>query len=237
MNTVGAMNVVLCGEIRDIDGQVRVPAGVCMSELELYSITWDMNNTVFEGVYTVSPPPFNDNNVKEGFVIAALFFMSFAYVLIIGCLVWIYYRRDHPVVKFAQPRFLIWVLIGCFIGISTIYPLGVTKHISDEMAYELGDDIAYITDRTADVACQSTIWLMVTGFSLTFPVLFAKTWRLHSIVKVVLKNTFNIQAKIQKIHVSRFVLIFIAIVFIPMITWQVWYGVVYIFWFHFFIFL
>jgi hypothetical protein len=50
----------------------------------------------------------------------------------------VYYRREHQVVKFAQPQFLYLVLFGCLIGIATVFPLQKDKLIEDQEAYNLG---------------------------------------------------------------------------------------------------
>lgn len=68
---------------------------------------------------------------------------------------------------------------------------------------------------------MSTIWLLVTGFSLTFPVLFAKTWRLHRVLSYVMSNTLDTKySRNRKIRSSSILFFYLIVMYIPMICWQ-----------------
>lgn len=46
MANIGAMSVVLCGPVIDTQGNVQIAAGQCPTYKQLYTMDWDINNTV-----------------------------------------------------------------------------------------------------------------------------------------------------------------------------------------------
>ena len=90
------------------------------------------------------------------------------FCLVIICALWLLLYRQTAQVQFAQPLFLILVLIGCCISTSTIFALG-----------QDGND--HGRDHSNDPKCMLIPWLYSVGFSVTFGTLFAKirrVWKL-----------------------------------------------------------
>jgi len=94
-----------------------------------------------QGVYYPDPPGFDDNTIPSNLIVASSVFAGLFIATITRMGLWVYMRRDHPVVKFAQPTFLYLVLLGCLVGICAVFPLAISeKHISARDAYRLGVD-------------------------------------------------------------------------------------------------
>ena len=85
------------------------------------------------------------------------------------CAFGVFRYRGKTVVKASQPVFLYLLTFGVFTLGSSIIPLS----IDDSLA----------TVRGCSMACMSTVWLVCTGFTITFASLFAKIWRLGKLVE------------------------------------------------------
>jgi hypothetical protein len=181
MKSVGSLNYVLCGPVYDTNNNLRIANNTCPSLNDLYSQNWFIRGTIDLGVF-VAYPTYNDNRVPVVFITTALTVMSLLICLIACFVIWTYVHRDHPVIKFAQPVSLYIVAVGCAFGLFSIIPISYQHEITDKEAFQGEDYIRSISSVKADQACQLTPWLIVTGFSLTFPVLFLKTWRLHKLI-------------------------------------------------------
>merc|ERR1719197_162365 len=109
-------------------------------------------------------PVFDGRDLPPGLIIATYVFTALVLVTHASLGVWVYKKRDHPVMKFAQPSFLIIILVGASFGLSALIPFA-NMHISvsDEEAYNLGEEgIQALSSRSADAACQSLGWLLIT---------------------------------------------------------------------------
>jgi len=66
-------------------------------------------------------------------------------------------------------------------------------------------------------------WMLITAFGLTFPVLAAKTWRLHRLLQLIDKKmNFSLATKsgTRQWRVVYCVVVFLCILYVPMILWQ-----------------
>jgi hypothetical protein len=106
------------------------------------------------------------------------------YLIILSLGIWTYLHREHPILKFAQLRFLYLLLIGCSVGLTAVLPMSKQLGVSDAEAFQGSAHIADLHSSEMDVACQSIPWLLITGFITTFPFLFLKSWKLHYIIIV-----------------------------------------------------
>lgn len=179
MEHLGAGNVILCGPVFDNEGREVYTSGYCPTTSELYGMDWAFENIVELGLFVATPPHHDDSSVPEALFTAAIFFLSVFYVVIVALAYWTFRNRTHPLILFAQKRFLFAVLLGCFIGLSAILPLTCQLKVSDADAFLGSRHIESMQSVEVDSACQSLPWLLVTAFSATFPLLFLKTWTLH----------------------------------------------------------
>jgi hypothetical protein len=224
MLSIGARNVVLCGPVVDIEGNMKLFAGNCPSYQDLYTMDWDINNTISQGVYSAVPPHFNDNTIDELYLLMSYVALGIFYTLIVTMVFWTFFRSNHPVVKFAQPLFLYIVLIGCLIGITAIIPFGYNRSISDQEAFDLQiQGLEQLSDEQADIACQAIPWLLTSAFGCTFPILIAKTWRLHRLLSFLkTKLSINMKALDKSPGVEYGVAAYLLILFTPMLLWQIY---------------
>ena len=67
----------------------------------------------------------------------------------------------------------------------------------------------------------SLVWLLVIAFSLTFPVLFAKTWRLHHIASLVTSKNASLKTTSKSRSSFHYVLLgFMFAIYCPMVLWE-----------------
>ncbi|KAL7482302.1 hypothetical protein ACHAW6_007980 [Cyclotella cf. meneghiniana] len=95
-------------------------------------------------------------------------FMTLAMVLAIIFFIWTHRNRKHRVVQKSQPVFLELICSGTFMMASCIVPLSID------------DSIASV--QGCDIACMSAPWLLMMGFGITLSALFAKIWRINTVV-------------------------------------------------------
>jgi hypothetical protein len=104
-----------------------------------------------------------------GAIIAVgLTFMTLAMVLAVIFFIWTHRNRKHGIVQKSQPVFLELICAGTFMMASCIVPLSID------------DSIASV--HGCDIACMSAPWLLMMGFGITLSALFAKIWRINTVV-------------------------------------------------------
>jgi hypothetical protein len=217
----GPMNYIFKGPVNDNTGKEVIPPDVVPTIEQLYSMNWTIENVVsFD--WTMQYPKHNDNNLSPGLLDTTYAFMGTIYLLVLVLGIWTVYNREHPVIKFAQPIFLLVLLLGILIGITTVFPLSFQIPVSDEEAYTLGQTgIEDIRDREVDLACQSLGWLLITGYGLTIPVLILKTWRLHNIiVKAKLGGSHRRKKALGQFELLSIVFAYLFIAYLLLTTWQ-----------------
>ena len=94
--------------------------------------------------------------------------MAIAMVLAIFFSAWTFINRKHRIVSLSQPIFLHIICTGTFVMASSIIP----RSIDDSIASERG----------CNVACMAVPWLLSLGFAITFSALFAKIWRIKTVI-------------------------------------------------------
>lgn len=98
-----------------------------------------------------------------GYVIGTL-----TMILAIAFGIWTYVHRSIPVIKVAQPFFLILVCLGVFTFSSSIFPMAI-------------EDQSFSVE-VCDKACMSIPWLICLGWSILFSALYAKVRRINLVV-------------------------------------------------------
>lgn len=99
-----------------------------------------------------------------GFVLFGIIFIT-----AVGSAGWAWTHRHLPVVKIAQPGFLVMVAAGSIVMGSTLIPLS------------FDDSGASYNERRGIIICMSIPWLAFLGFTITFSALLAKTWRVNQL--------------------------------------------------------
>jgi len=97
-----------------------------------------------------------------------------------GFMGWLFLHRTHKVIKFAQPEFLCFIILGAVMMAFSVVPLSLDDR--DVEYYSLDNVLNLNTQsRRLNRACMVVPWLYVTGFALEFSALLAKVWRLKKI--------------------------------------------------------
>ena len=133
------VSYVFKGPVVDKTGQKIVAPGASLSLYEVYTMNWTIAGVDYIDL-TVVPPTHNDQHLPDGLLNATYFFLSLSFAVIVVLMIWTYYHQKHPVIKFAQPVFLMLLLTGSLIGICTVIPLMHQVKISDMLAYTLGTE-------------------------------------------------------------------------------------------------
>ena len=66
------------------------------------------------------------------------------------------------------------IIIGCILTYSSVIILGLDSYLTSTVAFP------YI--------CTARVWILMSGFTLSFGSMFSKTWRVHSIFTNVSLN-------------------------------------------------
>ncbi|CAJ1965339.1 unnamed protein product [Cylindrotheca closterium] len=110
--------------------------------------------------------PENKNLISTGLKAMAYFMVAVNYIVIIGLVAWMIFKKKSHQIRLSQPFFLLMILLGCGISTSTILAM---------MSESEGDGPVR--------ACMAVPWLYSVGFSITFGCLFAKIRRVYLIFK------------------------------------------------------
>jgi len=164
--------------------------GICVCN----SIRWDgddCSNEILE----------DKNLIPKGFLIGGYVMFSINAVTIIGCGSWLWFKRNLPKVKLAQPSFLALVLVGCFISTSTIIPLGIESNGEWPVP-----------------ACMTIPWFYSIGFSVTFGTLFSKIRRIHLIFK---SASVCVRRTVTASETLKLIAIVLAIDILPLLVWNI----------------
>eukprot|EP00588_Corethron_pennatum_P008362 CAMPEP_0194290536 /NCGR_PEP_ID=MMETSP0169-20130528/41427_1 /TAXON_ID=218684 /ORGANISM="Corethron pennatum, Strain L29A3" /LENGTH=576 /DNA_ID=CAMNT_0039038135 /DNA_START=98 /DNA_END=1828 /DNA_ORIENTATION=+ len=114
----------------------------------------------------IASEPINPNFIGK-LSILGYFLFSLVAALSVGLGFWVWVNRTHPIIKASQPEFLLGLCFGVLVMASSIIPLSI-------------DDESY-SEATASKGCISYWWLLCTGFTISFSMLFSKTWRINKI--------------------------------------------------------
>jgi hypothetical protein len=133
-------------------------------------------------------------------VIRAIAFIF--YGLVVSIIVWIFVHRFEPVLRASSPVFMWQMCLGFLCEISAVFPLTMQEDMGVS-----GSDL--------NVACMAAPWLYVTGFTLVYGSLLAKTWRIYRIFN----NPAMKRVHITATYLSRLEILFALPVFVIVILW------------------
>ena len=116
---------------------------------------------------TFTPAPASNLYIGRSFRIAGWALGGIGMCMSMAMACWVYYYRKERVIRASQPMFLWMVCAGTLLMAASIFPFGIE------------DDIA--SNKGADMACMSGIWLYSLGFVTAFSALFSKIWRINRV--------------------------------------------------------
>jgi len=116
-----------------------------------------------------------DRNLLGLLVIVGYSLFTIIVLLSVGFALWVIINRNNRIVMFAQPLFLLPLCFGTLLLGSAIIPLTLSHSETTHDDDENRDHITFPN------ACMSIPWLGSIGFTLTFSMLFSKTWRVNQI--------------------------------------------------------
>jgi gamma-aminobutyric acid type B receptor len=143
----------------------------------LLSGTWERIEGrlfVYRDDRTVPPDLLRDtpeqNYLSQGLRVFGLTLMSFAMFLAVVCFLWIYWKREHHVLRASQPHFLYVICFGAFAQAWAIFTISF-------------DESEGWTPSQLSKACMATPWLVSLGHIIVHGTLFAKMWRVHKVLR------------------------------------------------------
>ena len=93
------------------------------------------------------------------------------------------------------------IIIGCILTYSSVIILGLDSYLTSTVAFP------YI--------CTARVWILMSGFTLSFGSMFSKTWRVHSIFT-------NVQLNKKVMKDSQLYLVVGLLMCIDVVTMTAW---------------
>jgi len=134
-------------------------------------------------------------------VSAAGAFASVGSAVTVAFMIWMYVKRDHPVVRASSLLFCQLVLLGTLVAYQSIGMLSLS-----------GEGKADLT-----VSCAATPFLLQTAFALVFVSMFAKTYRLY---RIFFQKVLSVQLRLTDRRLLMPVLGYVAFGLIVNTIWS-----------------
>jgi 7 transmembrane sweet-taste receptor of 3 GCPR/Receptor family ligand binding region len=137
--------------------------------------TWEQraNFTYADGRH-VPPDLLRDvpsqNYIPSGLRIFGYACFGLVVLLAIASSGWVFWRREHRVVRAAQPVFLQQLIFGSVVFASAIVPLSF-------------DETTGLNEGQLSACCMAVPWLISAGHMITYCALFAKLWRVNKVLQ------------------------------------------------------
>lgn len=166
----GALNIVPGSTMKDSNGVTRF-SDIFQPELG----TWiQTDNFTFAGGSMVPPELLRDppqqNYLPNSLRIVGFTLMGIVVASAIATSIWVFLKRDHQVLRAAQPSFLYGLCFGSIVFASAIVPLSF-------------DESYGWTEQQLSAGCISIPWLVGFGHIITYSALFAKLWRVNKVLQ------------------------------------------------------
>ena len=129
---------------------------------------------------------------------------AFSMLLSIALSVWVGINRKAAVIRKSQPIFLVMICIGTLLMASAIIPLSIDDSIA---SYE-----------TCTNACIASPWLLSIGFTTTFSALFAKIYRINTLMRSA-RLFRKVKISAWDVMLPFFILLTITLIFL--LVWTV----------------
>jgi hypothetical protein len=120
----------------------------------------------------------NENRIDNLSVVGYMA-VAIVYSIALALMVFTVTKRKLRVIKASQPLFLVIILIGVILMISTILPFSV-------------EDSDHYDVESVSKACMAYPWLLTLGFATSFAALLSKTWRINKIFSSGFRFTRNV---------------------------------------------
>ena len=112
----------------------------------------------------------------------------------VGCIVYAFLYRNHPVIRSSSPHFLSMSLLGVAVML---------------------EGTSVLVQPPSFATCSGMAWLWSFGFSLTFAPLFAKTWRIYRIFG-------RRKLSVVKISNRKLAMVVLAILTLDLVLMSIW---------------
>ena len=136
--------------------------------------TWKYygDDFIYSDGLTVKPPQIpgideNMNLISNIMRASCLILCSISIATSIGFLIFTKKKWKTPVIRLAQPIFLILICVGTSLMAVAIVPLSMDDGVAGQIAL--------------DASCSLTQWFFSLGFTITFAALFSKLWRTNRV--------------------------------------------------------
>jgi 7 transmembrane sweet-taste receptor of 3 GCPR len=139
------------------------------------------------------------NYHSQGIQITGFILAGIAFVFAVGSGCWVYFNRQHKLVKASQPEFL---YILCF-GAGLVAPSSI---------FFAFDESNGLTEQQLSGLCSTFPWLFVVGYLLMYCALFSKLWRLSMLL----------QMRRKAIHVQQVLLPCVVLMTCSLVVLTVW---------------
>ena len=124
--------------------------------------------------------PHDLHNIPDSILSFAIAIYTCSMVICLGTAAWVLYYRQHRLVRNSSPAFLIQILVGTMVCMSTTLPLmQQDNHLSLRAIHDFDEQEGHIgKDLALDMACQAQPFLFSLGFGVMYSALLLKSWRL-----------------------------------------------------------
>lgn len=132
-----------------------------------------MDQFIFSDGTTNAPPQISPakedmNLISAGVRASCLVLVSVIIIIAITFVTYTVKMRKHPVIRMAQPPFLVMICLGTFIMSLAIIPESMDEGV--------------LSQQGLNMACSLPPWFYSFGFTITFAALFSKLWRVNKVV-------------------------------------------------------
>ena len=131
--------------------------------------------------------------------------MSLVFLCAFSCIAWTFYHWKDAVVLISQPDFLLLICFGSILSSSSIIPISMQAGVSEDTLL-------------VDGACIAIPWLYSSGWILQYSSLFAKTFRMHTLVS---NSSSMRRVTVTAIGMGKIVLIALLVNWAVLIPWTV----------------
>jgi hypothetical protein len=118
----GEYNYMICGPFYDSAGVLRIPAGRCADNTDMINTDYVSEFVTSSTDFVPVPPEHDDSGLRDTIPIIYNAVLLACYALGLFYVIFIVVYSAKPIVKFAQPRFIIASIVGCCLGVTAIYP-------------------------------------------------------------------------------------------------------------------
>jgi len=148
---------------------------------QVYRKTRDQLLSVNCNGVSILSQPSNYNYISSWATPFAWALSSLVLFVGVGFVCWLWWKRSHQVIRFAQIEFMCLIILGAIMVTFSLIPLSLDdsgiEYYSLDGVLNLDVEVPHL-----NYTCTLVPWLYITGFVLEFSALFAKVFRLKKIL-------------------------------------------------------